>query len=225
MFGRLSYFRDGFAPVTPLPEGSGVTTGTLGPQHTDAWSFASSYQHVFAGNLLNEVRAGDTRRKVIRTAARLSTSAGSALSIPGIPSTAHFPDTLPTFLISGIQQLGSPANTASDFNTSVSELADSLTWLKGRHTVKLGADLRWERLNVIQPPSPTGSFTFNNIGSNLPASTITGTPLASLDRSSCSRSTCSRDRFRSGRTSRSTSSRTTGRCRIDSPSIRACATR
>ncbi len=35
VFGRLSYFRDGFTPVTPLPEGSGVTTGTLGPQDTD----------------------------------------------------------------------------------------------------------------------------------------------------------------------------------------------
>ena len=34
VFGRLSYFRDGFMPVTPLPDGSGVTTGTLGPQDT-----------------------------------------------------------------------------------------------------------------------------------------------------------------------------------------------
>src|SRR4051794_36901135 len=28
-FGRLTYFRDGFIPVTPLPDGSGVTAGTL----------------------------------------------------------------------------------------------------------------------------------------------------------------------------------------------------
>ena len=35
VFGRLSYFRDGFVPVTPLPDGSGVTTGTLGPAGHD----------------------------------------------------------------------------------------------------------------------------------------------------------------------------------------------
>jgi hypothetical protein len=180
IFGRLSYFRDGFAPVTPLPDGSGVTSGTLGPQDTAAWSFASNHQHIFSANLLNELRIGDTRRTVGRTAAQLSTSAGSALSIPGIPSVATFPDTLPTFLIGGYQQLGSPANTASNFNTSVSEVADSLTWLRGRHTVKAGFDFRWERLNVIQPPSPTGSFTFNAIGSDLPGTANTGTPLASF---------------------------------------------
>jgi len=180
VFGRLSFFRDGFVPVTPLPEGSGVTTGTLGPQDTTAWSFASNYQHSFSSNLLNELRIGDTRRKVGRSAARLSASAGAALSIPGIPSTARFPDTLPTFLISGYTQLGSPPNTASDFHTGVSEVTDALTWLRGRHTLKMGFDWRWERLNVVQPPSPTGSFTFNALGSDLPGTANTGTPFASF---------------------------------------------
>jgi len=180
VFGRWSNFRDTFLPVTPLPEGSGVTTGTLGPQDTDAWSFASNYQHTFSSTLLNEVRIGDTRRTVGRSAARLAGAAGSILNIPGIPSTARFPDTLPTFLISGYQQLGSPPNTASDFSTSVTEVADALTWVKGAHTLKMGFDWRWERLNVIQPPSPTGSFTFNQIGSDLPGTANTGTPLASF---------------------------------------------
>jgi len=180
IFGRLSYFRDAFVPVTPLPDGSGVTSGTLGPQDTTAWAFASSHQHTFSSNLLNELRVGDTRRTVGRTAAQLATTAGAALTIPGIPSNAQFPDTLPTFLISGYQQLGSPPSTASNFNTSVSEVADSLTWLKGRHTMKMGLDWRWERLNVVQPPSPTGSFTFNAIGSDLPGAANTGTPLASF---------------------------------------------
>ena len=74
VFGRLSYFRDGFVPVTPLPDGSGVTTGgRSGPQDTTAWSFASNYQHTFSANVLNELRIGDTRRTVGRTAAQLAT--------------------------------------------------------------------------------------------------------------------------------------------------------
>jgi hypothetical protein len=180
MFGRLSSLRDRFVPVTPLPDGSGVTTGALGPQKTRAWSFASNYQHTFSTNVLNEVRLGDTRRTSARTAAQLSSPGGAALGIPGIPSNAQFPNTLPTFLVSGYQQLGSPPNTASNFHTSVSEIADTLTWVKGRHTLKTGLDWRWERLDVVQPPSPTGLFTFNAIGSDLPGIANTGTPLASF---------------------------------------------
>jgi hypothetical protein len=184
IFGRLTRFREDFIPVTPLPEGSGVTTGTLGPQGTTSWSFASSYQRTFSANVLNEFRVGDTRRAVDRRAADLGGTPSDVLGLPGIPSNAQFPTTVPTFLIGGYQQLGSPTNTASDFGTSVTEIADSLTWLKGRHTVKLGGDLRWERLNVIQPPSPTGQFTFSNLFTNLPTDSTTagstGTPLASF---------------------------------------------
>jgi carboxypeptidase family protein len=180
LFGRLSSFHDGFIPVTPLPDGGGVTTGTLGPQDTQAWSFASNYQHTFTTNVLNELRLGDTRRTVRRAAAELATSAGAALGIPGIPANGRFANTLPTFLISGYQQLGSPPGTASNFKTSVTEIADAVTWLKGRHTVKIGLDWRWERLDVIQPPFPTGSFTFNAIGSDLPGAANTGTALASF---------------------------------------------
>jgi hypothetical protein len=178
IFGRLSSFREQFDPVTPLPEGSGVTTGTLGPQRTRASAFASSYQRVLSDSWLNELRVGDTRRSVTRSATRLS-SAASGL-VPGIPSTAQFPDTLPTFQIAGYQQLGSPANTATDFGTSVTQIADSLSWVKGRHAVKMGFDIRWERLNVIQPPSPTGLFQFGNLFTDLPGVSNTGTPLASF---------------------------------------------
>ena len=180
VFGRLTRFQEEFIPVTPLPDGSGTTTGTLGPQSTTSWSFASSHQRTFSNNALNEVRVGDTRRTVGRTAAQLGGTASAALGLPGIPSSARFPNTVPTFLIGGYQQLGSPPSTASTFGTSVTEVADSFMWVKGRHSFKMGADLRWERLNVLQPPSPTGSFTFSNLFSDLPGVANTGTPFASF---------------------------------------------
>jgi hypothetical protein len=182
-FGRLTYFREHALPVTAFPDGSGtIPAGSVaaGPQDTTSWAFASNHQHTFSANLLNEVRVGDTRRFVQRRAVSLSSAAGSALNIPGIPSTSQFANTLPTFAPSGYQQIGSPTNTASDFSTSVTEIADSLTWLKGRHTVKGGLDWRWERLDVIQPPWPTGSFTFTTVGSDLPGVANTGNAFASF---------------------------------------------
>jgi hypothetical protein len=182
-FGRMTYFRDHAVPVTAFLDGSGtIPAGSVavGPQETHSWAFASNYQHTFSRSLLNEVRVGDTRRTVERLAAQLPSPAGAALNIPGIPANAHFPNTMPTFAPNGYQQLGSPNNTASSFNTSVTEVADSLTWLKGRHTMKVGLDWRWERLNVIQPPWPTGTFTFSTLGSDLPGVTNTGNAFASF---------------------------------------------
>ncbi|MFN8063033.1 MAG: TonB-dependent receptor [Vicinamibacterales bacterium] len=180
VFGRLTRFVERFIPARPLPDGSGVTTGTLGPQETTAWSFASAYRRVLSPHVLNELRAGDTRRVVSRSAVTLAEPASGSLGLPGIPSSAHFPTTLPTFVIAGYQQLGSPPNTASTTGTSVTEVADSLSWTKGRHALKLGADLRWERLDVLQPSSPTGTFTFSSLFTDLPGTPDTGTPLASF---------------------------------------------
>jgi hypothetical protein len=180
MFVRLSNFRGRFTPAIPLPDGSGATTGTLGPQDTTAWAVAANYTRSFSTTLLNEFRFGDTRRTVHRTAAQLDAAASTALGIPGIPANAQFPYTLPTFTILGYQHLGSPVNTASDFSTSVSQVADTMTWVQGAHTVKSGFDWRWERLDVIQPPSPTGLFAFNAFGSDLPGTPNTGSPFASF---------------------------------------------
>jgi hypothetical protein len=179
VFGRLSHFRERFVPVTPLPDGSGVTSGTLGPQDTRAWAFASSYQRTFSDSWLNELRIGDTRRSVSRTAAALA-GGPLSLNLPGIPTDARFADTLPTFLIAGYQQLGSPANTATVFGTSVTQMANTVTWLNGRHTVRAGVDVRWSRLNVVQPPSPTGSFQFSSLFTDLPGVPNTGSPFASF---------------------------------------------
>ena len=182
-FGRLTYFRGHAEPVTAFPDGSGtIPAGSVaaGPQHTRSWAFASNYQHTFSSNLLNELRIGETRRAVQRSAVSLPSAAGAVLNIPGIPSNAQFPNTMPTFAPNGYQQLGSPTNTASDFSTSVTQVADSLTWLKGRHTMKMGLDWRWERLNVLQPPSPTGLFAFSTVGSDLPDVPNTGNAFASF---------------------------------------------
>ncbi len=180
LFGRFTYFRETFIPVLPLPDGSGLASGTLGPQRTQSTSFASSYRRELGRGRLNELRVGDTRRRVRRSAAGVNDSASRAVGIPGIPTSAAFADTLPTFLIAGYQQLGSPPNSASRFETSVTQIADTFTWVRAGHTFKFGGDLRWERLNILQPPSPAGSFTFSSVFTDLPGTPNTGTPLASF---------------------------------------------
>ena len=180
VFARVTTFAEHLVPVTPLPDGSGLATGTPGPQRTRAWAVASAWQHVVSPRVLTELRIGDTRRSVARRAAPASSDVAASSALPPLLPDARFTDALPTFLVAGYQQLGSSPNTATDFATSVTQVAATITRTAGRHTVKAGADLRWSRLDVVQPPSPTGSYTFSSTFTDQPGTTGTGSPFASF---------------------------------------------
>jgi hypothetical protein len=181
LFGRFSYAKDIANPVTPLLEGSGnLTSGFVGLTDTRAASFVGNYVRVFGPRVVNELRFGYTRRSIDRRATSLDASASQALSLPGIPTNAAFQNTLPTFTIAGFQQLGSPVNTASDFRTDVTQVFDALSLQHGRHSLKFGLDFRWERLDVIQPPSPTGQFAFSTLFTNSQGVPGVGTALSSF---------------------------------------------
>ena len=181
VFGRFSLAKDVTSPVTPLPDGSGnITSGITGSTDTRAISIAGNYAHVFGPRLLNELRVGYTRRKIERQATSLASAPSQSLNIPGIPTNGAFGNTLPTFAIAGLQQLGPSANTASNFRTDVTQVFDSLAHQRGKHSLKFGLDFRWERLDVIQPPSPTGNFAFSTLFTNSQALPTIGTALSSF---------------------------------------------
>lgn len=182
VFGRYSYAKDFTEPVRALPEGSGAASSgaALAPQHTLAQAVATNYVHIFSPKFTNEIRGGYTRRHVERAALLLGAPASQGIGVPGIPTNGAFANELPTFLIAGIQQLGPAANSDSSFRTDVTELADTVSLLRGRHAIKFGIDNRISRLDVLQPPSPTGAFTFSTLFTNLPGIPGTGASLASF---------------------------------------------
>src|SRR5499433_1182857 len=161
IFGRYSFFNEDATPVTPLPEGSGnITQGALGFQKSRGYQAVGNYLHVFSQRVINELRVGYTRRSIDRRALLLDSPPSQSLGLPGIPQNAAFQNELPTFTIAGVQQIGPSTNTDSLFNTDVIQVFDSVGWRHARHSMKFGGDFRLERLNVLQPPSPTGIFNF-----------------------------------------------------------------
>ena len=186
-FGRYSYFHDVEQPVTPFPDGSGALTGAvigtggvLGLSNVLGQQAVLSETHTFSDHLLNDLRLGYTRRGNSSVGISLGDTASSALGIPGIPTNAAFNNVLPLFSITGFQQLGSSANTSSQFQTGVWELVDGLSYIHGRHTVKGGIDFRWYQLNAVAPPNPTGAFAFTVTGTNQQGVTGTGNAFASF---------------------------------------------
>ena len=161
LFGRYEYLRDHSLPSTPLPDGGGaITTGALGKTLTRADSIALEHNWTVSGNRVNQLRFGYTRRGFDRSSLRQGSS---------------FSDVVPTYDVVGFQQLGPPMNGNATFTTSVTQAVDDYSWLRGRHSMKLGTDWRFERLDIFQPSSPAGNFQFSSIlTSNL---SLAGTPV------------------------------------------------
>lgn len=163
VFGRYTYLRDDSQPATPLPDGSGTFTAAyIGKTLTRADSIVAEHTWNAGTNAVNQLRFGFTRRGFDRSSLNTGEPATDVAQIPNIPLTS-FPDVLPTYDVVGYQQLGPPANGNAEFTTSVTQFVDNYSWTKGRHSLKAGTDIRLERLDVLQPPSPTGNFQFSNI--------------------------------------------------------------
>ncbi|HEY8996453.1 MAG TPA: TonB-dependent receptor [Edaphobacter sp.] len=186
-FARYTYFHDVEEPVTPLPDGSGAITGTIlstgnviGLSRTLGQQYVANEIHNFNARTVNEARFGYTRRALGRAGVALSNTPSASLGIPGIPTNAAFNNALPVFAISGITQLGSSPSTFSNFSTNVTQIYDMVTRVQGHHALKAGLDVRWEHLDAVQPPNPTGNFTFTNLFTNQSGATSSGSPIASF---------------------------------------------
>ncbi len=163
IFGRYAHLRDDSQPATPLPDGSGTFTATyIGKTLTRADSVAGEHTWNITTQAVNQLRFGFTRRGFDRSALATGQPATQVSEIPNIPLSS-FRDVLPTYDVVGFQQLGPPANGNATFTTSVTQFVDNYSRTQGRHSLKAGTDIRLERLDVLQPPSPTGNFQFSNI--------------------------------------------------------------
>lgn len=158
-FARYSHFQDDNTPVTPLPDGSGaISSGVTGHALTRGDSFAGEYAWTISPRTLNQARFGYTRRNLNQTALQ-----DGGIVVPGLPANS-FASVLPMFLVAGFQQIGPAAGANSKFTTSVVQMVDTFSMVRGRHTIKFGTDLRREALAVLNPPNPTGAFSFTAAG-------------------------------------------------------------
>jgi hypothetical protein len=174
-FGRYTYFRDDDTPVTPLKDGSGsLTSGVIGHAITRGDAFVGDYSWTLSPSTLNQFRVGYSRRDLNQASLQ-----NGGISIPGLPSNS-FGSVLPIFTVTGLQQIGPTTAANSNFTTSITEYLDTFTMVRGRHTIKFGADIRREALDVLNPPNPTGAFSFTTTGTNNSIVAGSGNAFASL---------------------------------------------
>lgn len=129
--------------------------------------------HIFAPNLINQLRVGYTRLRQPRTTQNANDNFDERYGIVafygkyygGVPSTS----------ITSYTTVGSSTNLPQDRADNSYELVDSVLWTKGKHAFKFGGDV-WKFGSNYLNLSVIGSFSFSNTSSG----PTTGYALADL---------------------------------------------
>ena len=123
--------------------------------------------HNFSSNLINEARyLYSTRLNITQTAGTGSGKNGE-IGIRGVN-----PNTFAQIAITGLSSFGLDGQERLQTPILTHQVADNLTWLKGKHQVKTGFEFRYSRNQDDFNSTFGGSFTFND--------RATGNGLASL---------------------------------------------
>jgi hypothetical protein len=153
--------------VVVAPTSSSAVIGSIS-QPEDDYGLTVAHTYIFTPNLLNEVRAGFDGNHTWTTFNLNAKTIASELGITGLQVPPD--EGSPQLTISGFQKVGSLRETAQSNNTT--EVLDDLTWTKGNHEMKFGADYRRARGNVtnVDAESELGAYTFSGAVTNLTAS-------------------------------------------------------
>jgi hypothetical protein len=145
--------------------------------HRDNHNLAIGETHVFSPVWLNEFRASITRQDLVFDAPSVGGDWPKKLGYSSIIPQ----DVFPAVTISGDLGLGYQAGFGEGFRAQfTAQLADSVTWVRDRHAVKFGIDLRVTRLNYQSQSYPSGQFSFSSsLTANPQVSAGTGIAMAS----------------------------------------------
>src|SRR5580704_17888065 len=137
----------------------GAGSGTSSTLDNKVQSVALDWSHIFNPGLLNDLRAGFLRFKDATLPLDFGSNAGNNV---GIPNANHGGNSsgLTKINISGFQQLGDSLWVPETIAENVYQLADTLSWTRGKHTFKFGVDFRRQQRNFFQQTAPSGWIQF-----------------------------------------------------------------
>jgi Carboxypeptidase regulatory-like domain len=119
------------------------------------------YTHTFSTRLLNDLHGGFFRYAVNALPFNFGKNLGLQL---GIPNSNRSTDPNSTGLtnidVAGFTPLGDSEFLPEHVFENIFQAADTITWIRGRHSLKFGLDFRRQQRNFYQVTAPRGFFNF-----------------------------------------------------------------
>ena len=140
---------------------NGSNTGLFGNKsHETQMLTGLNYNRIFSATLINEFRMGMSRTNQRQIHFQQGHDYATEWGLKGF-TTDPFLVGFPLFKVTNMVQLGNAANMPVLFRVNNLQWADTLTWVKGRHLMKFGADI--QRTQFFQPyyNNNRGTINFN----------------------------------------------------------------
>ncbi len=141
---------DRFAPPTVRP------IGTVSASELD--DYMVSLTSTIGANAFNQVRASLNKIDADPTITSGLSNSEFGLNIPNINPLASG---LAQLTVAGFPSLGDPNQPFVKRENEVTQLTNDFTYLRGKHTLKAGLDLREEEMFIGFINRPNGDYTFN----------------------------------------------------------------
>ncbi len=173
LFGRFSTSKSQTVSPSGLPLTGGLSNGR-------AYSLTLQESHTFDATKVNQFRLGWTYfkdRASFPVADRnLAAEEFGLLNLR--PSVDAYG--LPQLNVAGLTTIGANAFQPGGPRENLYSLADDLTWIAGKHSLKFGFDGRYYRPAGLVQQTPNSILTFENRFTNQPGTAGTGSAVADL---------------------------------------------
>lgn len=175
-FGDVRSQRPG--PLGPLYGGSDCCPSI---SESRAQHLGLGYTHTFSTQLLNDLHGGYFRYAVNALPFNFGKTISDQLGIPnanrpGYPNSSG----LTNIDVAGFTSLGDSQWLPEHVYENIFQIADTLTWIRGKHSLKFGVDFRRQQRNFFQLSSPRGWMDFGGAYTNDVTTANGGNGLADL---------------------------------------------
>jgi hypothetical protein len=131
--------------VAPSPGGASTPTGSalLGPFSLPEidFGFTAAFNYVISPTVVNELRTGYNANHTSTGFGSVPSQVYGELGLVGLAGNLPPGNAVPNYNIAGFQQTGGTASSVTRNGTF--QIIDNLSWTKGQHNFKFGADYRY----------------------------------------------------------------------------------
>jgi hypothetical protein len=138
-------------------------------------SLLGAYTHTFSSTLANEFRATYLRRKFIDSRFDAGEDFAGAIGLRGVTASAF-----PAFAIAGYASLSNPNLARNQTPITDTQFLEALSWFKGTHAFKFGAESRFGGNSEVRDRGSSGSLTFSPLFTSNNSAPNTGNGLATF---------------------------------------------
>jgi len=169
------------APFNNVLDGGGFFDGI---EDFSYRSVAISEVHLFTPTVINEFRLGYNRinahRFQLNSDKNIAGDPSFGINFPGVPFGPENGG-LPELDFGNLSTIGSSTFLPSIEKQNSYVITENLTWIKGRHSLKFGTEIRREQFTIFQPAASRGNLGFGSDFTDNPASPSSGgSPFASF---------------------------------------------